>query len=230
MTTRHRHRWAVAAVLATALLAWDASGLDLAAAAAFGGPAGFPLKGDWLLTEVAHDGGRLVSWALLLALVLMVWWPIGVFARIDFARRLQLVLGTLAAVALVTALKATSHTSCPWDLADFGRAARHVSHWAWTVSDGGSGHCFPAGHASSGFAFIGGYLVFADAAPRVARTWLAVALLAGLGLGLAQQMRGAHFMSHTLWTAWLCWCVALIAHQLRAATDGRRAAAGEAAL
>ena len=24
-------------------------------------------------------------------------------------------------------------------------------------------------------------------------------------MGLAQQMRGAHFMSHTLWTGWLCW-------------------------
>jgi len=30
-------------------------------------------------------------------------------------------------------------------------------------------------------------------------------LQAGFALGLAQQMRGAHFMSHTLWTAWLCW-------------------------
>ena len=24
-------------------------------------------------------------------------------------------------------------------------------------------------------------------------------------MGLAQQMRGAHFMSHTQWTGWLCW-------------------------
>jgi membrane-associated PAP2 superfamily phosphatase len=40
-----------------------------------------------------------------------------------------------------------------------------------------------------------------------ARIWLAGALLAGLVLGLAQQMRGAHFMSHTLWTAWLSWTV-----------------------
>ena len=30
-------------------------------------------------------------------------------------------------------------------------------------------------------------------------------MAAGFALGLAQQMRGAHFMSHTLWTAWLCW-------------------------
>ena len=36
---------------------------------------------------------------------------------------------------------------------------------------------------------------------------LAAAVLAGLVLGGAQQVRGAHFMSHTLWTGWLCWTV-----------------------
>jgi hypothetical protein len=26
-------------------------------------------------------------------------------------------------------------------------------------------------------------------------------------LGVSQQLRGAHYMSHTLWTAWICWVV-----------------------
>jgi membrane-associated PAP2 superfamily phosphatase len=33
-------------------------------------------------------------------------------------------------------------------------------------------------------------------------------MLAGLLLGLAQQVRGAHYMSHTFWTAWFCWATA----------------------
>ena len=37
--------------------------------------------------------------------------------------------------------------------------------------------------------------------------WLGVAVVAGLALGLSQQLRGAHYMSHTLWTAWVCWAV-----------------------
>jgi membrane-associated PAP2 superfamily phosphatase len=37
---------------------------------------------------------------------------------------------------------------------------------------------------------------------------LAAVLAAGLVLGLAQQLRGAHYMSHTFWTAWCCWVVA----------------------
>jgi membrane-associated PAP2 superfamily phosphatase len=34
-------------------------------------------------------------------------------------------------------------------------------------------------------------------------------MIAGLAFGLAQQWRGAHFMSHTLWSAAVCWGVAL---------------------
>jgi membrane-associated PAP2 superfamily phosphatase len=41
----------------------------------------------------------------------------------------------------------------------------------------------------------------------VARRWLIAALAAGLLLGLVQQLRGAHYLSHTLWTAWICWAV-----------------------
>jgi len=78
------------------------------------------------------------------------------------------------------------------------------------VRDGGSGGCFPAGHASAGFAFIGGFFALRHTLPRTARRWLAGALAAGLVLGLAQQVRGAHYMSHTLWTAWLCWASAAL--------------------
>jgi len=78
------------------------------------------------------------------------------------------------------------------------------------LPDGGAGHCFPAGHAATGFSFLGGYFAFRDSDGRQARTWLALSLVAGLLLGLAQQWRGAHFMSHTLWSAVACWCTALV--------------------
>jgi membrane-associated PAP2 superfamily phosphatase len=73
--------------------------------------------------------------------------------------------------------------------------------------DGGAGGCFPAGHASAAFAYVGGYFVLRRASVRAAALWLSVALVAGLVLGVSQQMRGAHYMSHTLWTAWICWVV-----------------------
>jgi membrane-associated PAP2 superfamily phosphatase len=32
-------------------------------------------------------------------------------------------------------------------------------------------------------------------------------------LGLAQQVRGAHYMSHTLWSAWACWVAGLLVEE-----------------
>lgn len=192
------------------LLAWDAAGLDLPLAAWFGSASGFALRDNWLLADLLHQGGRFVSWAAACWLTVGLWWPAGGLERIDLAGRLQLASTVLLAVLAVAALKSFSRTSCPWDLAAFGRSARYLSHWAF-AGDGGPGRCFPAGHASSGFAFIGGWFVFRERAPRVALAWLAGALTAGLVFGIAQQMRGAHFMSHTLWTAWLCWTLAWLA-------------------
>ncbi|MDB5829967.1 MAG: phosphoesterase, partial [Variovorax sp.] len=113
-----------------------------------------------------------------------------------------------AAVLAVTLIKSHSRTSCPWDLQIFGGMAQYVSHWAIGVEDGGPGKCFPAGHASAAFAWCGGYFVLRRAAPAVARRWLVVVLVLGSVFGVVQQMRGAHYTSHTLWTAWICWTVA----------------------
>lgn len=200
---------AITALALTLLLAWDFSGLDLATGRWFGGPAGFPLRDNTFLTGVLHEGAKRLAWVLALLLCVAVWWPAGGFRCLAPLRRFQLAASTLLAVLAVVALKSFSTASCPWDLADFGGVAHYTPHWMHVFApDGGSGRCFPAGHASSGFAFVGGYFAFRHTAPVIARRWLAASLLAGLVLGLAQQIRGAHFTSHTLWTAFICWCVA----------------------
>ena len=198
-------------VLATAvmlglLLAWDASGQDLALAHLSGGASGFALRDHWLLSGVMHQGGRLLAWLLVLLLSLGLWWPRGFLRELSWSARLQLVLSCWLSVLVVSLLKSASATSCPWDLHEFGGVAQYLPHWSgfWRA-DGGGGHCFPAGHASAGFAFVGGYFALRREAPRLAGRWLLAAVAAGLLLGLAQQLRGAHFMSHTLWSGALCW-------------------------
>lgn len=195
-----------AAALLT-LIVWDASGLDMVVAQLSGGRTGFALRDNWLLTQIFHDGAKQLSWALIVGLGLAIWWPFGVLTKLTRSQRVQLVVTTLLAASSVAVLKLNSATSCPWDLSAFGGVARYASHWT-ALADGGSGGCFPAGHASTGFAFLGGYFMFRESEPKVARSWLSTALFAGLALVIVQQMRGAHFMSHTLWTAWICWVIA----------------------
>jgi membrane-associated PAP2 superfamily phosphatase len=209
LTPHHRRDLLVPTALAlAALLAWDATSLDLALAHAIGDQQGFVLRDHWLLAQVLHDDARLASKLFATALCLGVWWPFGPLRRLDLAQRLQLAVTTLSAAFAVSALKAISVSSCPWDLEAFGGLARYTSHWS-SQPDGGSGHCFPAGHASTGFAFVGGYFAYRRTAPETGRWWLYGALAAGLSFGLVQQLRGAHFMSHVLWTGFVCWTVAL---------------------
>ena len=193
------------------LLVWDATGLDLWMATLFGNARGFALQNHWLWNDVLHDKIKPFTWALEIALLISIAVPFSALRALPLARRAQLAMTTLVALLLVSSIKLRSATSCPWDLQQFGGAAIYVSHWARGVLDGGGGGCFPAGHASAGFAFLGGFFVFRRNHPALAWRWLASTLALGLLLGLAQQIRGAHYMSHTLWTAWLCWtCAALM--------------------
>lgn len=195
--------WLAAGLLL--LLAWDLAGVDLVVARWFGSPNGFALRTVWWTSDLLHGGGRWLAWAALLVLVVGIWRPLPVFARLTRRERIGWVLVTLAAVLLVPAIKRISLTSCPWDLAEFGGVAQYVSHWRWGLGDGGVGHCFPSGHAAGAFAFLSGYFVLRTDHPRLARRWLYGVLLAGALFGVAQLVRGAHFPSHTFWTAWFCW-------------------------
>lgn len=190
-----------------ALTAWDATGGDLALARRAGSLMGFPLRSNPFMVHVMHEGARDLSWVLVIGLFASIRWPLGFLRRLSMGGRAQLALTVLASVIAVSLIKHASHTSCPWDLQEFGGVARYVSHWSWGVDDGGPGGCFPAGHASAAFAYMGGYFVLRRVSPRVAAVWLGMAVAAGFVLGVSQQLRGAHYMSHTLWTAWVCWTV-----------------------
>jgi membrane-associated PAP2 superfamily phosphatase len=197
--------WTALALMVIA--AWDATGLDLPLTRAFGGPDGFALTHDWWLKNLLHNGAQRLGWALAALLALMVWRPIGALRALPRAERVYLLAGVLLAMLAVQALKYISLTSCPWSLAEFGGRAAYVSHWQWGVRDGGSGRCFPAGHASTGFCWLAGWFWLRPRAPRAARWWLAASLLAGLTLGAVQVARGAHYPSHVLWSGWVCWTV-----------------------
>lgn len=65
-------------------------------------------------------------------------------------------------------------------------------------------HCFPAGHASGGFALLALYFI------RRKPLMLLPGLIYGWTMGLYQMFKGAHFLSHTLFTMFLATAVAAI--------------------
>lgn len=213
------------------VLAWDFSGADLAVSRTVGGPDGFPLRDHWLLSTVLHTGGRWAAWGLWLGLALDAWRtrPDGRPAHGGHTasparhERIAAVLAVLGASWLVPSLKRLSRSSCPWDLAGFGGTGNWVPHWLPGVVDGGPGGCFPSGHAVAAFAFIPAVLLWRRARPGEARRAAWAIAVVGSVFGLVQMVRGAHFVSHTAWSAWLCGAWGLLCLEAHARwANGRR--------
>jgi len=168
------------------------------------------LQNAWLTTHLIHQAGKWASSAAaLLAIVLCghAWrteraagwrWPL-----------LYLVLAVALGTGVVSLLKSLTNMDCPWDLARYGGTREFIGLFATRPPGMPRGVCFPGGHSSAGFAWISLYFVALMMRPAWRWRGLAVGLLAGGVFGFSQQLRGAHFLSHDLWTLATCWTVSL---------------------
>jgi membrane-associated PAP2 superfamily phosphatase len=108
----------------------------------------------------------------------------------------------------VTVLKYFSMRHCPWSLDLYGGFAPHIGLFESYPGGYVAGRCFPAGHASTGFAlFTFHFLGRALGNASLARAGFAAGMGAGLVLGLVRVMQGAHFLTHVLWAGVVCWSV-----------------------
>ena len=187
----------------------------------------FPLTNEWLLKTVLHDGARMASAVAALALlgVALTSW----ITRQPRALRphrealLYTSIATIAAAAIVGIAKHFSSHACPWDLAIFGGSAPYhpllAAHAAAPDVDG----CFPAAHPLAGYAWLAvGFALYPIARRRAWQAW-AVALVLGTRFGVVQIARGAHFLSHVLWSAWIVWGVNVTLLGLACAVRERQA-------
>ncbi len=172
------------------------------------------LQSGHITQDLLHAAGRQASKDLWFVLVLVLG------ASLFAARMRQwrwplvyLLAATLLSTATVGLLKRWTNVDCPWDLLRYGGDKTYYSLFMHRPSMLGHGKCFPAGHASAGYAWIALYFFFLDARPRWRWWGLGSALGLGLMFGAAQQLRGAHFLSHDLWALMVCWLVALVLHR-----------------
>jgi len=185
------------------------------------------LKDQWLFSELLHRQGRHASIALLLIFLGLLLASFR-HAGLKRYRRLwvYLVVAPLSASALVLLGKQTTGIPCPWDLQPFGGQLPYLPLSRQLLSRG-DGACFPAGHASAGYAWLALYFAALAVAPRWRFHLLGLALGLGLLFGITQQLRGAHLLSHDLWSLTLCWCsCALLSPMLLRRTGVCRACSG----
>lgn len=119
-------------------------------------------------------------------------------------------VGMLLSTTVVAFLKSMSVHGCPNDLLMYGGKLPLLALFADLPQGVAPGHCFPGGHASGGFALMAFYFGFRQQKPKFAYTMLLISILLGFVMGWAQMMRGEHFLSHNLWSAWWVWLVCLL--------------------
>lgn len=169
------------------------------------------LREHWFTSGVIHQGGK---WASALGALLVLGAYAFAARRHDWRHLRQpllyLALATALGAGSVSLLKSLTHVACPWDLARYGGPqATAAPLYATREAAGAAGHCFPAGHASAGYAWVALYFAALLWRPRWRWHGLAIGVATGLLFGAGQQLRGAHFLSHDLWTLVVCWTMSL---------------------
>ncbi len=188
---------------------------------AWGGNA-WMLRDAWITSTFIHNDGRKLVTVLSVVLLLLL-------IASHFVPKLKpwrkglwyLAASAVGAGLAINVLKHLTHVDCPWDLLRYGGQFPYLKKFATHPEGLLTGACFPAGHASAGYAWLGLYYFARDLYPRW-RLWaLAAVILLGVVFGIGQQLRGAHFLSHDLWTLGLCWLCATLVYM----AFGRLAAA-----
>ncbi len=178
----------------------------------------FPWRHSFLLDSVLHHW---VKYAVILvtclaAAMLMFTWIVPAL-RTRRPLLLFIVLAMTLAPLTVTTLKQVTDRPCPWDIADFGGSVPYTHLFELRAQPHAAGLCFPAGHASTGFALLAFYFAaWRERRRALARMALIAGVAAGLLLGLARIAQGAHFVSHVLWSGLVCWLVMVALHALLA--------------
>jgi membrane-associated PAP2 superfamily phosphatase len=192
----------------------------------------FPLRSDWFLENIMHQG--LKQLMVVISLLMLALWLLGfkvcnagaihLLHKLGFERRsysrllwvttyhrqfLWVFMAMLISTSAISILKHFSDHACPWDLLLYGGNNVLIPLFGQLPMGAKPGHCFPGGHASGGFALMAFYFAFRDNLPKFASFGLVAAIAFGSVMGWTQMMRGAHFMSHNLWTAGIVWMILL---------------------
>ncbi len=182
----------------------------------------FPWRYAWISKYFVH---RYLKYVLLCAGVMV--WVVASWARWrarpsgflhEHRRRWWLVAWSFVAVPVVIGvLRYFSSMHCPWDVTDFGGYSPYFDLLSTIPAHLRSGRCFPAAFVASGSWLLAFALLwYPEHKLRCAVVGVA-ALAIAFAMGWVQQMRGAHFLSHTLGSLWISWAVVLLLHRLSGA-------------
>lgn len=179
-----------------------------------------PVSGHWWLRKsdtvirlIFYDGPKIILALLGLFLIgaALLQDRIQTLRRFGRRRLLFLILCMALVPASVAYGKKLTNVYCPGQLQMYGGEAPSATFVSAFLGQNDTqfakGRCFPAGHASGGFALFGLYFVFKRRRHRLAG--LSLGLISGWWMGGYQIVKGDHFVSHTLVSMAVAWLIAV---------------------
>jgi len=169
-----------------------------------------------LLKFVLYDGIKIVYVLLVFVLICVL-----IFFRSHkkialYRQGLIIVLfSTICIPLFVSSLKAITNTPCPKNIIQYSGAHPYVRVFdKFPKGDKPEKNfrCFPAGHASGGFALMSLFFLFKT--PRAKKVVLSTAILLGWVTGTYKMLIGDHFLSHTLVTMEIAWLFIIFFHNI----------------
>jgi len=123
---------------------------------------------------------------------------------------LIVLLSAIFIPSVVGGLKNVTNTPCPKNINHYGGSYPDLKVFDSYPSDFKqecSIRCWPAGHASGGFALLSLFFLFKQSSNR--KKAILFALVIGWSMGIYKMLIGDHFLSHTLITMLLAWTIIL---------------------
>ncbi len=167
----------------------------------------FPWDRTWFGRDLMHGYVKnVIVWIGFLIIGVTLFDLVFPLSALSTPRRAGLrilALSSFLEPTLIRGLKEGSSLHCPWGVDRYG-GSHPFLRLLDAVPDGWeAGHCFPAGHASTAMWLSALAVLWLPHNPRRATMVFLGGTGVGMVLGWVQQMRGQHFLTHTLWTAWL---------------------------
>ena len=153
---------------------------------------------------------------------LLILFAVNILIFLIFLRKKELIqeykkgliivlLSAIFVPVIIGSLKAISNTPCPCNIVNFNGTYPETKVFDSYPKDfiqTSKAKCWPAGHASGGFALMALFFLFKT--PKNQKRALVVALVIAWSMGLYKMLLGDHFLSHTIITMIMAWLIILI--------------------
>ncbi|QFR49914.1 phosphatase PAP2 family protein [Sulfurimonas lithotrophica] len=169
-------------------------------------------RNDYVLELIFYSGVKkiLILFAISI-LILLIFFRQTLFVK-EYKKGLLIVLlSGIFIPAVIGGLKNISNTPCPKNIEYFNGKYPNVKvfeSYPETFKQECKIRCWPAGHASGGFALLSLFFLFKTHKNKVYALLLGIVL--GWSMGIYKMSIGDHFLSHNIVTMLLAWIIILI--------------------